>query len=141
MEVAIKKADGTNSKEQMLDEAMAMIRVSKHDHIVNFQGVCIQDESVYLLLEFCANGPIDAYLRKNAHDISTKPDNQRNQELIQWCIHVADGMDFLVKKNIIHVSFLHLTISYASGSTSFVRILLKFMLKQQLFSAKYFTIF
>ena len=90
MEVAIKKGDDTYSKEQMLDEAMAMIRVSKHDHIVNFQGVCIQNDSVYLLLEFCANGPIDSYLRKNAQDISTKPDNQKNQELT--IIHFVYGL-------------------------------------------------
>ena len=72
MEVAIKEDRDKNSKEKMLDEAMAMIRVSKHDHIVNFQGVCINNDSVYLLLEFCANGPIDDYLQKNAEEIYSK---------------------------------------------------------------------
>ena len=87
----------------MLDEAMAMIRVSKHDNIVNFQGVCIQNDSVYLLLEFCAKGPIDGYLRKNAKKITSEIDNKKYPELIRWCSQVADGMEFLVTKNIIHV--------------------------------------
>ena len=104
MEVAIKEDRDKDSKEKMLDEAMAMIRVSKHDHIVNFQGVCVQDDSVYLLLEFCSKGPIDGYLQNNAKEISTKLENQNYQELIQWCAQVADGMGFLVTKNIIHVS-------------------------------------
>ena len=87
----------------MLDEAMAMIRVSKYDHIVNFQGVCIHQDSVYLLLEFCAKGPIDCFLRKNSKEISAKLDNENYPELIQWCGQIADGMEFLVTKNIIHV--------------------------------------
>ena len=87
----------------MLDEAMSMIRVSKHDHIVNFQGVCIHQDSVYLLLEFCGKGPIDRYLRNNSREISAKLDNQNYTELVQWCRQIADGMEFLVTKNIIHV--------------------------------------
>ena len=87
----------------MLDKAMSMIRVSKHDHIVNFQGVCIHQDSVYLLLEFCAKGPIDCYLRKNSKEICAKLDNKNYPELIKWCGQIADGMEFLVTKNIIHV--------------------------------------
>ena len=104
MEVAIKEDRDQNSKENMLDEAMAMIRVSKHDHIVNFQGVCVENDSAYLLLEFCAKGPIDDYLRNNAKEIKSKTENHNDPILIQWCSQVADGMEFLVTKNIIHVS-------------------------------------
>ena len=85
----------------MIDEARAMIRVSKHNHIVNFQGICVEKESVYLLLEYCALGQIDEFLRKHAKRLTKK---QCHPELVQWCAEVADGMAFLVKKNIIHVS-------------------------------------
>ena len=101
MEVAIKEAHAKDAKEEMLEEAKAMIKVSKHDHIVNFQGLCVEKESVYLLLEYCSLGPIDDYLQKNAADIIK---NQSHKELVKWCAEVADGMAFLVKKNIIHVS-------------------------------------
>ena len=107
MEVAIKEDSGNDSKETMLDEAMAMIRVSKHDHIVNFQGVCVHQNAVYLLLEFCVNGQIDSYLRKNARQMITKLDNQNYSDLIKWCAQVADGMGFLITKNIIHVRKEH----------------------------------
>ena len=40
IEVAIKEASSPMRRDEMLDEAKAMIRVSKHDHIVNIQGNC-----------------------------------------------------------------------------------------------------
>ena len=83
----------------MLDEAKAMIRVSKHDHIVNFQGICVANDSVYLLLEYCTLGSIDAYLRKHVRDLNQKLRNQNFSGLMGWCIQIADGMEFLVKEN------------------------------------------
>jgi serine/threonine protein kinase len=80
-----------------------MIRVSKHDHIVNFQGLCVYNESVYLLIEFCALGPIDEFLQRHSTQISYKMKNQNYDELLQWCSQVADGMGFLAKKMILHV--------------------------------------
>ena len=87
----------------MLEEAKAMIRVSKHDHIVNIQGVCEHNDSVYLLLEFCSLGPIDDFLRKQH---STLNNQTSIKDLIHWSSQVADGMGFLADKNIIHVSSL-----------------------------------
>ena len=86
----------------MLEEAKAMIRVSKHDHIVNIQGICEHEHSVYLLLEFCSLGPIDNFLRKQN---STLNNQTSNKDLIHWCSQVAGGMEFLADKNIIHVIF------------------------------------
>ena len=76
-----------------------MIRVSKHNHIVNIQGLCHHNDSVYLLLEFCALGAIDDFLRKQS-----KLGTPKIQDITQWCREVADGMGFLADKNIIHVS-------------------------------------
>ena len=101
-EVAIKEALSENAKIEMLEEAKAMIRVSKHDHIVNIQGICEHNDSVYLLLEFCSLGPIDDFLRKQN---STLNNQTSIKDLIHWCSQVADGMEFLAAKNIIHVSF------------------------------------
>ena len=38
IEIAIKEASSPLVRDEMLDEAKAMVRVSKHDHIVNIQG-------------------------------------------------------------------------------------------------------
>ena len=81
-----------------------MIKVSKHDHIVNFQGVCVENDTVYLLLELCSLGPMDEYLQVHTKEIIFKLENNEFEELIQWCAQVADGMEFLSSKNIIHVS-------------------------------------
>ena len=88
----------------MLDEAKTMIRVSKHDHVVNFQGVCIHNDTAYLLLEFCSLGPIDNFLQKYAKQMGSKLENQDFTDLVNWSAQVADGMEFLAKENIIHVS-------------------------------------
>ena len=104
MEVAIKEAHSKDAKEEMLEEAKSMIKVSKHDHIVNFQGICVKNDSVYLLLEFCSLGPIENFLKLHRKEIISKLENNNSKELIQWCAQVADGMEFLASKNIIHVS-------------------------------------
>ena len=87
----------------MLEEAKTMIRVSKHDHIVNFQGLSVQNDAVYLLLELCGLGPIDAFLQKHAKELNSKLIHDC-EEVVEWCVQIADGMSFLVEKNIIHVS-------------------------------------
>ena len=108
MEVAIKEAHAKDAKEEMLEEAKSMIKVSKHDHIVNFQGVCVENDTVYLLLEFCSLGPMDKYLQFHTRQIIYKLENNDFEESIQWCAQVADGMEFLSSKNIIHVSVFRL---------------------------------
>ena len=104
MEVVIKEALEKGTKEEMLDEAKAMIRVSKHDHIVNFQGICFHNDTAYLLLEFCSLGQIDHFLQKHSKQMGSKLENQDFTALVQWSVQVADGMEFLAKEDIIHVS-------------------------------------
>ena len=88
----------------MLEEAKAMIRVAKHDHIVNFQGISMDGEKVYVLLEFCSFGAIDGFLEKNSENFRMKMERGNYKEVVSWCHQVADAMEFLVKNNIIHVS-------------------------------------
>ena len=87
----------------MLEEAKAMIRVSQHDHIVNFQGISVQENQVYLLLEYCSFGPIDNYLQDYSEHYNFKLEHGSFKEIINWCIQVAEALEFLVKNNIIHV--------------------------------------
>ena len=88
----------------MLEEAKAMIQVAKHDHIVNFQGISMDGEKVYVLLEFCSFGSIDSFLDKNSGNFRMKMECDNYKEVVSWFVQVADAMDFLVKNNIIHVS-------------------------------------
>ena len=104
IEVAIKEGTSENAKEEMLEEAKAMIRVTKHDHIVNFQGISMDGDKVYVLLEFCSFGAIDSYLKSNSENFRMKLEHGNFKEVVSWCVQVADAMDFLVKNDIIHVS-------------------------------------
>ena len=90
----------------MLEEAKAMIRVAKHDHIVNFQGISMDGEKVYVLLEFCSFGAIDSFLRSHNENFRMKMEGGNFKEVVSWCVQVADAMEFLVKNDIIHVSAL-----------------------------------
>ena len=101
--MAIKEGYSERAKEDFLDEAKSMLRVPKHDHIVNFQGISINNEHVYLLLEFCAFGSIDKFLQLRQEEFRIKLEKQIHKELIRWASQVADAMDFLVKNDIIHV--------------------------------------
>ena len=104
IEIAIKESQEQGTKLEMLDEAKSMIRVSKHNHIVNFQGICVANDSVYLLLEYCTSGSIDSYLKKGAREMNQKLRNRDFSGFMGWCIQIADGMEFLAKENVIHVS-------------------------------------
>ena len=125
IEVAIKEGSSSNAKEEMLEEAKAMIRVAKHDHIVNFLGISMDGEKVYVLLEFCSFGSIDSFLEKNSENFRTKMECGNYKEVVSWFVQVADAMDFLVKNNIIHVSTLGLRLgnNTSTNESSFLRYL------------------
>ena len=105
----------------MLEEAKAMIRVAKHDHIVNFLGISMDGEKVYVLLEFCSFGSIDSFLEKNSEKFRMKMECGNYKEVVSWFVQVADAMDFLVKNNIIHVSTLELEIRHGPLRGSWIR--------------------
>ena len=88
----------------MLEEAKAMMWVAKHDHIVNFQGVSMQENKVYVLLEFCSFGSIDRFLRTHEENFRTKMECGSYKEVVKWCYQVANAMDFMVENNIIHLN-------------------------------------
>ena len=110
IEVAIKEGISEDSRDDMLEEAKAMIKVPTHDHIVNFHGISVHEDQVYVLLEFCTLGSLDKYLRKHNENLKIKLEQGDYKEIVNWCIQVADAMEFLAKpeNNIIHVRVLEI---------------------------------
>ena len=106
MEVAIKEAKSKNASEEMLDEAKVMIKVAKHNHIVNFQGISINNDQFYMLLEFCHSGSIEEFLKANNWKYMVKLEGHDYMELVNWCTQVADAMKFMVENSIIHVRII-----------------------------------
>ena len=108
--MAIKEGISEDSRDDMLEEAKAMIKVPTHDHIVNFHGISVHEDQVYVLLEFCTLGSLDKYLRKHKENLTVKLERGDYKQVVNWCIQVADAMDFLAKpeNNIIHVRVLEI---------------------------------
>ena len=106
--MAIKEGISEDSRDDMLEEAKAMIKVPTHDHIVNFHGISVHENQVYVLLEFCSLGSLDKYLRKHRENLTVKLEGEDYEEIVNWCVQVADAMEFLAKpdRNIIHVRVL-----------------------------------
>ena len=101
-EVAVKRATDPNAKEEMLHEAKTMARLTKNRNIVNLQGICIHQNQTYLILEYCALGSVESYLRKHAGRYMDCIKNQDYEFLFQCCIQVIEGMLFLIDREIIH---------------------------------------
>ena len=94
----------------MIEEAKSMILVANHDHIVNFHGISMNGENVYILLEFCSFGSVDKFLRRHSENFRMKMDHGNYKDVVSWCLQVADAMEFLAKPEsyIIHVSHLNI---------------------------------
>ena len=110
VEVAIKEGNSEVAQLEMLEEAKAMMWVAKHDHIVNFQGVSMQENKVYVLLEFCSFGSIDRFLRTHEENFRAKMECGSYKEVVKWCFQVANAMEFMVENNIIHVRIIKLNV-------------------------------
>ena len=67
-------------------------------------GLTMNEDSVYLLLEYCTNGPVDQYLQKHERQFRNKFLDHTYDEMLKWSIQISDAMGFLAQNNIIHVS-------------------------------------
>ena len=86
----------------MLHEARTVARITRNNHIVNLQGISEHQNQIFLLLEFCALGSVESYLKKNAGHYSQQVAKNDYEFLLRCCSQVITGMDFLVEKGIIH---------------------------------------
>ncbi|KAL8574212.1 hypothetical protein ACOMHN_066395 [Nucella lapillus] len=95
-EVAVKmqKIDCV-STEAFLDEAQ-ILKTLQHPNIISLVGVCCQNEPVYLLMEYMANGRLSLYLREGpGKDLPVS-------QLIYIGAQIADAMAYMEKENFIH---------------------------------------
>ena len=68
----------------------------------------MNEDSVYLLLEYCTNGPVDQYLQKHERQFRNKFLDHTYDEMLKWSIQISDAMEFLAQNNIIHVSLFQM---------------------------------
>uniref|UniRef100_A0A0K0FA15 receptor protein-tyrosine kinase n=1 Tax=Strongyloides venezuelensis TaxID=75913 RepID=A0A0K0FA15_STRVS len=85
------------SKELLLKEINTLLQISDHPHVVTFWGSCCKDSSLCLVLEYCANGDLQTWIRD--------PSNKKYidvKRLLSFSWQVSDGMYYLATKNLIH---------------------------------------
>ncbi|OWA55033.1 putative Vascular endothelial growth factor receptor 3 [Hypsibius exemplaris] len=130
--VAAKTLIGSITPEQtqaFIDEFKIMLKCGHHVNIVNILGVVLEGPRPFLLLEFCSDGSLLAYLKR--HKISPPPDKAPEEpkvinpyctkasivgpsasallqdsltpdELVRFCYQISRGMEHLASRFIVH---------------------------------------
>lgn len=95
--VAIKtmRAGNTSSKESFIGEARIMHQLY-HPHILPLLGVCIEDESIYIVTELMSKGALLDVLRSEEGRTLTL------ETIVDMAFQIADGLSFLERKNMVH---------------------------------------
>ncbi|CAG7731353.1 unnamed protein product [Allacma fusca] len=102
----------------LLSEVKVMTCIGRHPHIVNIVGACTKDirkSEILLAVEYCRKGNLRDFLRKSREGFKNQIEDGKLQplesivegaictrDLIRWSCEIANGMDFLSSKNIIH---------------------------------------
>lgn len=73
----------------------------KHPHILRLVGICLTNQPMCLLFELMDDGDMLSFLRNRRPD-GTCPSPLSLAELIEMCVHVADGCCYLEQKHFVH---------------------------------------
>ncbi|VDN59896.1 unnamed protein product [Dracunculus medinensis] len=65
-----------------------------HDNVIKFKGVCVQSPCFCIIMEYCEQGQLYEVL-KNGRQIE-------RDKFAEWSRQIADGMNYLHQKKIIH---------------------------------------
>ncbi|CAI5447647.1 unnamed protein product [Caenorhabditis angaria] len=98
IEVAVKLMKGGDLNKikirEMMQEARLM-RAFKHNNVVRFYGVAVDEQPLHILLELVKGGGLNSYLRKNKKQVTPS-------ELLNICHGAALGLEYLHSNNCIH---------------------------------------
>ena len=109
--VAIKAINGQKSEKEldfMLKEIKIMNHISPNLNLVSMVASCTSDfeehGNLWLILEFCQYGDLKNFIKLNSSEILTGSniDTINHRCLIMWAFDVANGMQHLEEKKIMH---------------------------------------
>ena len=95
----LRKGATENEKIEFLKEAKLMWNF-KHDHILNLIAICLDNDPNFLILELMEAGDLLSYLRANRPNALTQ--GVTLTELIQMCLDVAKGCEYLEQLHFVH---------------------------------------
>ncbi|XP_077160873.1 epidermal growth factor receptor isoform X2 [Paroedura picta] len=89
----LREATSPKANKEILDEAYVMASVD-NPHVCRLLGICLTS-TVQLITQLMPYGCILDYVRENK-------DNIGSQYLLNWCVQIAKGMNYLEERHLVH---------------------------------------
>ncbi|CAG07098.1 unnamed protein product, partial [Tetraodon nigroviridis] len=89
----LREATSPKANKDILDEAYVMASV-EHPHVCRLLGICLTS-TVQLITQLMPFGCLLDYVKENK-------DNVGSQYLLNWCVQIAKGMNYLEERHLVH---------------------------------------
>uniref|UniRef100_A0A8C9Z7L2 Receptor protein-tyrosine kinase n=1 Tax=Sander lucioperca TaxID=283035 RepID=A0A8C9Z7L2_SANLU len=89
----LREATSPKANKEILDEAYVMASV-EHPHVCRLLGICLTS-TVQLVTQLMPYGCLLDYVKENK-------DNIGSQYLLNWCVQIAKGMNYLEERHLVH---------------------------------------
>ncbi|XP_030623382.1 epidermal growth factor receptor [Chanos chanos] len=89
----LREVTSPKANKEILDEAYVMASVD-HPHVCRLLGICLTS-SIQLITQIMPYGCLLDYVRENK-------DNIGSQSLLNWCVQIAKGMNYLEERHLVH---------------------------------------
>ncbi|KAK5919700.1 hypothetical protein CgunFtcFv8_023572 [Champsocephalus gunnari] len=89
----LREATSPKANKEILDEAYVMASV-EHPHVCRLLGICLTS-TVQLVTQLMPYGCLLDYVKENK-------DNIGSQYLLNWCVQIAKGMNYLEERRLVH---------------------------------------
>uniref|UniRef100_A0A7N8YG17 receptor protein-tyrosine kinase n=1 Tax=Mastacembelus armatus TaxID=205130 RepID=A0A7N8YG17_9TELE len=89
----LREATSPKANKEILDEAYVMASV-EHPHVCRLLGICLTS-TVQLVTQLMPYGCLLEYVKENK-------DNIGSQHLLNWCVQIAKGMNYLEERHLVH---------------------------------------
>uniref|UniRef100_A0AAR2KQF3 receptor protein-tyrosine kinase n=1 Tax=Pygocentrus nattereri TaxID=42514 RepID=A0AAR2KQF3_PYGNA len=89
----LREVTSPKANKEILDEAYVMASVD-HPHVCRLLGICLTS-TVQLITQIMPFGCLLDYIRENR-------DNIGSQNLLNWCVQIAKGMNYLEEHRLVH---------------------------------------
>ncbi|XP_041735889.1 melanoma receptor tyrosine-protein kinase-like [Coregonus clupeaformis] len=89
----LREATSLKANNEILDEAYVMASV-EHPHVCRLLGICLTS-TVQLITQIMPYGCLLDYVKENK-------DNIGSQCLLNWCVQIAKGMNYLEERHLVH---------------------------------------
>uniref|UniRef100_A0A3Q2DFU2 Receptor protein-tyrosine kinase n=1 Tax=Cyprinodon variegatus TaxID=28743 RepID=A0A3Q2DFU2_CYPVA len=89
----LREATSPKANQEILDEAYVMASVD-NPHVCRLLGICLTS-TVQLITQLMPYGCLLDYVKE-------KKDNIGSQHLLNWCVQIAKGMNYLEERHLVH---------------------------------------